>query len=502
MVKIINPMRGPDPVASAIAGLGKALFSGDSTSDAIQREQLRKLQRENVETEAMMRLITDKGGVQNLGADPVAQALMIANGYNPNDFGRLGAIGAATGSGPRDPSTTAWLTGMGEYNATPEAFDIKKAQEDAQFAATLAETIRNNNMSDATERWQTEQTIAEDQRQFNLTPEPALKGGVPVFGNRADLVSGGYSPILTGTEFEATERAKVIDDPNALAGLNDDQMLLMGVDRGGENADTVRNLVTPSGNYLVTDASLAQHKDVRGNPLPTPLHPQSYIGSVQATSGKDLTAAVQTDLQSDVLATNKFNALLAMAKPLTADPALFGPVGNLRSKVQNIFQTVNGTAEAVGAQQILATTLKDSVTGQPLGAEGAAALIPELYDSRLSEVETLWGLLVYQGAMALAGQQGRSVSDADVLQMRSILGDPQSFFASNLAMRTKLDIAEKVVNAYARLTKEALDAGTVTPGADTAAPAGDIPTLSPEEAAKLPPGTQFRGLDGKIRVTR
>ncbi len=503
MVKIINPMYGTDPVASAFSGIGKSLFGGGDTSDAINREQLRKLQRENVENEAFSRLVLDKGGVQGLGADPMAQALMIANGYSPNDFGRLGAIGAATGGGIEDPNTSEWLVGMGEGASSPWNLNANRDQQQGQFDQTLAQQIAADEQASLDRRYGVDRTTGESHWQFLNTPEEVLNAtGAPDFASRGDVVSGDYAPILPLSEVQGTAAAPLLADNGELAAQKSrDQLGLMGFDRNANanDAGTVKNLVTRSGNYLITDESYAQGKDAQGRPLPTP-QPDDYVGAVNATSGSDLTNAVQTDLQSDLIAKRKFDKLVELALPLTSDPRLFGPVGMASSAAQNLFQTINGAAEALDAREILASTLTDK-NGTMLGADVAARLIPELYDPRLSEVETLWGLLVYQGAMALAGQQGRSVSDADVLQMRNILGDPQGFFSSNLAMRTKLQIAQKVVDAYAAVTEDVLSQDGVTPGAPTP-DAAPVPVQTPEDAAKLPKGTKFVTPDGRTGTAK
>ena len=77
MVKIFNTLRGPDPLGAAFANLGKSLF-GDTTANAINSEKLYAAQRENTEMDNLMARAA-KSGVQNLGADPITQAILLGS---------------------------------------------------------------------------------------------------------------------------------------------------------------------------------------------------------------------------------------------------------------------------------------------------------------------------------------------------------------------------------------------------------------------------------------
>jgi hypothetical protein len=511
MVKIINPMYGSDPIASAFSGIGKRLFAGP---DAPSVEKM-KWDREQKYRDEAIKAASDIAWQQ---ANPGLHAqLQFEQGMTPDWYSTAGA----TTSALRDPRyagdpTSAYLVGGGQGAASPHFMDIDDAevfrnnnmtdarsgsnnaatnerlrldhalalaQQQAQFGVTSAETFRDNNMDDATSRANNAATIAGAMDRQRQTPFAVLnEAGVADFANTGDVVGGDYSPVLNVSEFEATTRAPYVDDPEGLADLSDDSMLLMGVNRDAAgSAGALKNLNTPSGQYLITDESYAAGKDAQGRPLPAPTN-RDTVGMLNATDAGGLTAAVATDLYSDNIAARKFKKLYDMAIPLTDNPNLFGAPGAFQSAAQDVVQSVGGMAEVVGARDTLGALITD-MKGNPLGPDGAMALLPELYNSDLPRVETLWGLLVYQGAMALAGQQGRSVSDADVLQMKRILGDPHSIFASNLAMKAKLNIAMNVINAYAEVTDDVLANG-ITPGATT-----------PDAGA--PVRKQFMGADGQ-----
>ena len=344
MVKIINPFRGADPVAQAFAGLGKHLV-GDSMTP-LEAEKLRALQRQNVETENLMRLITEKGGIQNLGADPVAQALAIAAGVDAGDYGGYGTIGAATGFGSRDQRTTDWLTGTGRYTSSPDAFDRTKAQDQAQFDA---EQARLKAQADA--------ALAENARQFNVTPTESLVNGVPVFTPQADVFKPGVAPVLSEADVKGT---KLMTEWGNLGALPPAEQRVLGADAAGAGeGGSVFNYVVPDPLNPQNPKVFLSRDGVHDAQTGALLPPGGYRATAQGTaSDVGLTNSARTQNQNALISNKKFNALIDMALPLTQDPSLFGPVGFIRSKAQDIIQSIGGAQEVLGAQNAL-TTLTD-----------------------------------------------------------------------------------------------------------------------------------------------
>ena len=78
-----------------VQGIAGQLF-GDQAGAALTREQVTAAQRGNVETANLMRNVSQNGGVQALGSDPITQAMLIGSGYDPQDFSRIGLMGAVT----------------------------------------------------------------------------------------------------------------------------------------------------------------------------------------------------------------------------------------------------------------------------------------------------------------------------------------------------------------------------------------------------------------------
>lgn len=470
MVKIFNPIHGRDPLASMLDGLGKQLF-GDSTANAIKQEQLYGLQRENTETENLMRRV-GASGAQNLGSDPISQAIMIGSGYDPSKFGKIGLMGAATQFGARDPRTQNWQVGTGQsFDNTAEAFDLK-----------LDETQRNNNLQSADRRYGVDQSVGENRRQFNEKPMPVItSGGAPGFVPQNELATTAVQPILSEAEQKGTLLGENFDD---LPKLNPEQQQVLGARVDGTKAGTPRNYRAPDGAMHVTYDGVTNAQT--GAPLPPG---GALIGLEDTAAGAGLTNSTTSGLQQGQIAYDKFMATVGLAEPLTADPSLFGVQGAVRAKAQELIQGLGGAANLMGVREDLAKNLVSSETGQALGPDMAAQLIPELYDPRLGEVEALWGILLYQGASALAGQENRSVSDMDVQMMRSILGDPHSFFASNRSMASKLNVAKKLVDRGRGINQQYLGGGM--PQGDAAPPPAQAPD-APSDGSVVIDGVKIR----------
>ncbi len=459
MPKIISAFNGESPIGDTIAKLGASMFGGNTTDNALKNEQLYALQRENTERDNYAKMIAD-GGIMPTANNPIAQAMIIAAGLDPRNSSYLGRMDAATRYGADDPRTGNWQIASGDpYSSTAAAVKANLAEEARAHDLTSANQRYDTDQDVATKRWLNENLSAADRQtgvnqRYNVDQTQLTERTKPL---------GVYNPLTKQYDFmptnevsasnmqpitsEAEQKGKLLSENFDTLAKNDIyQRQVMGAnptDTGG----SVWNYITPQGTFLTTNGVT----DVNGVRLP----PNGYRGTVEGSADETgVTKTVAGNLQGNTVNNKKFGYLLDTAEALTANPQLFGPEGYVRSTLQEIGQGLKGISTIIdpNPQKAAAEVQTARQEAQQLGIN-----IPELYDPQLQEVETIWGLLVYQGAMALADQTGKGVSDKDVQTMRQILGSPQSMFSSAESMKAKLQLARKVVASYDDIAREALD---------------------------------------------
>lgn len=562
MPKIISAFSGESPLGDTIAKLGASMFGGNTTDNALKNEQLYALQRENTERDNYAKLVAN-AGIMPTANNKLAQAMIIAAGIDPRNSAYLGRMDAATQFGADDPRTANWQIAAGDqYSATAPAFKSTLAEQtrnndlqstdrrynvdqdvglrkwlnenlsaadatqsaDRRYSAdldlgakrysadqSLNASKYNTDIDASTDRFK-HQTLSEADRiasgdrryavdQSEMTARtkqtPAFDPitGQPVFRPANDLST--VQPIIS----EADRKGILLGQNwNNLPALVPEQKQVLGANPSADRLGSPKNYILPSGQTIITYDGITSAKD--GQPLP----PGGYLGTVQGSAtDTGVTKAVLTDLQSDTIANKKFNFLLDKGMALTDDPTLFGPEGYVRSTLQEIGQGLKGVSALIDKDPAKAASEVQQARQE---AQQFGIDIPELYNPQLSEVETIWGLLVYQGAAALAGQENRSVSDKDVQAMRQILGSPQSLFSSANSMKSKLTQARNVVSGYDAITREALDgnAPVVSPFDAGAQPTVVDPNAQPvqirgvDDYNALPPGAKFIDPDGVPRT--
>lgn len=511
MPKIISAFSGDSQLANTMGQLGQSLW-GNNTDNALKSEQLYALQRQNAETDNLMKRVA-AARAQTLGSDPTVQALLIGAGYDPSKFAQIGRMGAATEYGATDPRTANWQIAAGDpYSSTAGAFN-----------STLAETTRAHDQQSTDRRYATDQDIATkkwlnsnisaaDQqesvdRRYNVDQSQLTERMKPIPGydpvtKQPVFVPMDKAPTVQPILSEADRKGTLLGENfNNLPALNPQQQEVLGARVDANKSAKPFNVIVNGKTYLSTDGVT----DIYGNPIPS----GGYIGTVQGSAADTgVTNSVKTDEQGATIANKKFNSLVDQGMTLTQDPTLFGPVGFARSIGQEIVQGAKGVSALFQNGQPGDEALR--AARADLAQNGLQNLLPEIYDPNLSKVETVWGLLVYQGAAALAGQQNRSVSDKDVQAMKQILGSPQSMFASAEAMKAKLMQAREIVSGFDTISREALgDTAPVTspfgagalPGEKVVPNAGQpVQIRGPQDYDALPAGAQYLDPNGVLRT--
>lgn len=506
MPKIISAFSGDSGLSDTMAKLGQTMFGGNSTDNALKSEQLYALQRANAETDNLMKRVA-AAKAQNLGADPIAQAVLIGAGYDPAKFAAIGRMGAATEFGANDPRTANWQIAAGDpYSATAPAFN-----------STLAETARAHDQQSADRRYDVNQT--NDYRRFAWTTPSAneqVQSGdrryatdqsqltermkpVPVFNPTThlpdyaptnSLATSDMQPILS----EAERKGTILGDNwNNLPALNPQQQEVLGARVTGDKAGTPKNYILPGGITLLTYDG---QTDVFGKPLPA----GGYIGTVQGSaSDTGVTNAVKTDLQSDLVSADNFTNLGQRMLDLTKqDPSAFGLVGKVTSMAQEANQALRAAGYLFGGEKGADEAL--SAARKRLADAGLAGSIPTLYNPNLPKVQMLGGLMLYSAASALGGQENRSVSDGDIKKMEQIIGDPQSMFESAQSIQTKVGMALEIVAEHKKLAQQYL---STHPGVTQIPPeAGLVDAAMANVLSRDPANAAVPAQDPAVRQTR
>jgi len=455
MVRIINAFRGESPIGNVLTQLGQQLF-GDQAGASINREQAYALQRGNAETDNLMRQIAEGGGVQALGADPVTQAMLIGSGYDPQDFSRIGLMGAATGYGARDPRTTNWTVGAGlPYGNTAEAFDLD-----------LAETARNNNLQSGDRRYGVDQNVAQDRYEFDQTPQAAMVNGQPAFVPRVGAFEPGVGPVLNASEAQAmkflemfpaldpleqrvgvgaapsldqtraNEATRILGTPGGLPGADPNTQEFIGARAA---PGTSWNYITPDGKVFITnDTAYAAGTDARGRPLP----PDGTRGELQATDMGGLAPAAKSDLDKMEFALYRLdNTASQLIEAIdAADPRSFGLAGAVADLGRGAVTAVANLAGLLGVEEFSATALRQRLASAPQDPNDPVqpGTWDLLFNPAATELQTLGGIFLWQAAAALAGQGGRELSNADMTRVIEQFGSPTSWGTDQVRYREKI----------------------------------------------------------------
>ena len=448
MPTIINPMRADTTIGDSIARAAAGIFGGDRIGPAIKREKLLAAQRENVMMQELMKAV---GGSGPLDFSQLGPAL-IGSGFNPGQFNDFALGRAANQFGASDPRTQAAQVGAGgPFSATADAFEsglgVRRRGQDLQSA----DRRRGQDIGSADRRFE-----------FNNKPLEAMVNGEPGFIPQQGAFASGVEPFVKPStkltpeqEFDGFAALWLRENPGDFEGAK---------------------------NFAMAQAA----KRGNGLSVTTPDGTQIQMGGIGG-----LTKAVTSDEQKTQLSLNRFRGLVKEARGFLEDPTLFGLAGRVRGAGQSAVQLLSNMAQVFGSgspDDLVQDTRRELVQSGV-----SPQLLPELFDPNLPAVDTVWGIMVYQGAAALAGQSGRSVSDRDVKIFKDLIGDPKAVFSSAATLGAKLDIIEDILDVSEDTGRAALGGQPLPDNTTPAAPVA--PAQGPGPGFGIPsPGDALEAL--------
>lgn len=223
-----------------------------------------------------------------------------------------------------------------------------------------------------------------------------------------------------------------------VSGMSPEQQRLLGADGG---ASTPRNYLTPEGLSGTTLDGTTDASD--GAPLPKGT--VVFTGQVQPSSPGDLTLSNRTSLNNEKIAISRFNTLLDQTEAMAKEnPMNFGFPGFVKGTVQDVQAMAEGVSQALGYKDVeeAMTQMRAEIARNP---DIDPSLFSGVFDPTLPALQTMSDLLVFSAAEALAGQQGRGISDRDVKLFKGIVGDPQQWAMTQPKFLAKMQTLRDIV---------------------------------------------------------
>lgn len=466
MVKIVNPFRGTDPVAQTITQLGQTMF-GDQAGAAKKREDLYAAQRTNAETDNLMGMFADGGAFGSLKTG-VGQAMALGAGMKGADMGDYALMDAGLNFGAADQRTQNAQVASGQsYDNTANAVNAK-----------LAEVVRNNSLSSADRRYNTDQTVQQNTYEFDNTPLPALNAqGQPAFATQGAFEN--FSPILSDTEAKGTFAQQNF---GSMGDLPVPEQNYLGADSATGSRSSPKNYVGPNGQRFITYDGVTNAQD--GSQLPV----GGYIAGVQGGAEEALGAngltlnSTNIDQETIRAAQGYFDTSRQLRELAQSSPGSFGLLGSARGSLQEIIQVVPAVGAMFGNQNVdeFSNQMIDTLSQNP-EAQGMFAQLMSTYDGNLPTVATLGVLAQYQMAGALLGQNARDLSDKDMARVDQMFPNPQSWFTSAQAVTQRLDMLDGIMQRKEQSARERLNAGSIDPLAGAMPPAAAAPAVVTED---------------------
>jgi hypothetical protein len=155
------------------------------------------------------------------------------------------------------------------------------------------------------------------------------------------------------------------------------------------------------------------------------------------------------------IALRNFQSTIGLMREASKDPTIFGTVGNARRMVQD----VGGQASALS--KLFGGNFEQTYAGAAADMR-AQGFDPSYFDPNLTLLEKAANLAAYQAASALAGQEGRNVSDKDVKLFRNMVGNPTEWLSTQQSFVAGLDQLDQIVSRMLVSTNRNINVGADT----------------------------------------
>lgn len=293
------------------------------------------------------------------------------------------------------------------------------------FAQEQAGKIKMQGMQEATKR-----RIADD------TPEIIEGPNGPTYVRRGDAI--GKLPLLSTDQ----QRARII--PGALAGATPEQQQRFAL--GATPEPDILNASTATGTIPVIPTPTGFIHAQTRQPVTEPILTVGKLVAPTAGGLDSPKSQVLAAAQKAEVAGQRANDIIAYTRQLTANPMNVGISGWVKETAQDAAAVASNLATGLGykgAQQALA-----DMQAQAANNPDVQAMLPGLFqfDPNLPKLQTSYDMLVYSLAGAIAGQEGRELSTADVGRAQRAFGDPRSLFATKENLNARLDAAQDLLD--------------------------------------------------------
>lgn len=257
---------------------------------------------------------------------------------------------------------------------------------------------------------------------------------------------------------------------------NDDGTITQGRSLDGGKTDAVSNKPLPANAQLLSPSNAGG------------------AGSMLPPGGLDQSQANKLIPQRDALrqVIGLSQTLRGMAEK---SPELVGPTGNMIRGTQDVVDLGNSISSTFGDPKQFQDAYAKAV--QDMQARGVKVPAIMTNDPRASAMVKLNTILTYQAASALAGQQGRSMSDQDFDAAQKMVGTPDSWMHGPTNYINGLKTIEDYATGQMNTIDQQLKARNIAPAGVTpqpsapAAPAQADPRAAVPGARQAPDGNYY-----------